>query len=254
MAMLNRRLLIRVLFFVLPLALGGPASATTILVYISRDSTAIAADSQANRIEGGTRKICKISQTSPTMMFAAVGIGHFDNPPFDPYELARTVANRTSDPASAASQYATDAISPLQNIWNRIRSRYLEIGRSNGLSTEDLGICFVFAGISSATRLVAAGGCFKDQPPSATLSFTPFTIEPTTESDVYFWRSGVTSALPDDASVARLIGERGVPAALEQLITKQAEASPNLVALPATVVTVRRDGKIEWHSRGACSQ
>jgi len=245
--------LIPIFLLVVPVTMGPTASATTVLVYLSRDSAVVATDSKANRIGGGTLEVCKIFPVQSKMVFATTGISHFDDPPFDPYEIARTVASRVADPVGSASRYAIEAIGPLQNIWNRIRTAYLELGRANGIMTGVPGFSFIFVGMGDADRIIAAGGNFRERPLSIWLYSTPFVLEPTAESDGYVWAAGVVSALPGYKYIKQLIKEQGAPATLEQLIEKQAKATPNLVGLPVAILTIKRDGNIEWNSRGACS-
>ena len=81
------------------------ATASTALVFLSPQETVIAADSLANRFEGGQHSVCKIAQVSDHMLFVATGIGTVDAPLyFNPYELARISSVNSHSPREAALQ------------------------------------------------------------------------------------------------------------------------------------------------------
>jgi hypothetical protein len=109
------------------------ATASTVLVFVSPQEAVIAADSLANRFEGGQHSVCKIAQVSDHMLFVATGTGTVEAPlHFNPYELARIISANSHSPHEAALKYVRAALKPLQQIWRANRARYSEIGEGNG--------------------------------------------------------------------------------------------------------------------------
>jgi hypothetical protein len=50
-----------------------------------------------------------------------------------------------------------------------------------------------------------------------------------------------------------IISDQGIVSALTELISAQAEATPDIVGLPVAVIQVDSDGSIRWLQKGACN-
>jgi hypothetical protein len=176
---------------------------------------------------------------------------------FDPYRLAVEVGAAQSM-ATAARDYQTRAATTVKQIWRDIRSNYLRFGgfQERGDGSLDQSISphsYVFAGIDKDGAVVAAGGNFTEHPGHAgILVFEEFEVRVKKDSDVFFWRSGIHNAIPDDAEVSRLINSVGGPEALKQLVELQIRTTPRLVGPPVSVLVVSASDNNSWHGAGAC--
>jgi hypothetical protein len=224
------------------------ARASTVLILLIPDRAVVATDSQVNRIEMDSRRLeCKVILVAPHIVFSVVGTGRFQKPDFDPYSLGRAAADAGLSPTKAACYYAAKAIQPLQQIWESSRERYLQFMPRGGPVPTSVGPqTYVFVGIEKPDGIVVAGGDFLEEGAgSTTLRHQAFRYTAKTPADIFFFRSGVTSALPTDQDIATLMTKLGAPATLEHLIAVQAAVTPTFVALPSTVLILKRDGVIE---------
>jgi hypothetical protein len=230
---------------------------SVVLLLIGKAGVVIATDSLVNRIGGGSsRTECKIAWVREKVVFAATGIGRFEQPSFDPYNLAVEVGARQSLPLAAKDYHAKSA-SILQLIWNNIRTTYLQFENRNDdpLLQPVSPHSYVFAGIDEDGLSTAAGGTFTEKPGRrGLLDFDKFEVKPRTDEDVHILRSGSHDAMPNDAEVSKLIGQVGGPEVLKQLIEMQIRNTPRLVGPPVSVLVIPVLGKATWHSVGLCSE
>jgi hypothetical protein len=233
------------------------ATATTVLVFVSPEETVIAADSLANRLEGGQHLICKIAQVSDHMLFVAVGTGRVEGPlRFDPYELGRIIGANSQSSHEAALKYERAALGPLQQIWRANRARYFEIGEGgNGPTPKGPG-GFAFIGLDQDGNISAAGSDFVEDaatPPNLLASeLREFAGK--NADDIFFYPMGVYASVPSSGVInAWIYTEKiGVPDALRRAIEAQIKAAPKLVGPPISIVRLSRKGSVEWISRGVC--
>jgi len=231
-------------------------AATTVLVFVSPQEAVIAADSLSNRIEGGRRLMCKVSQASDHMLFAATGTGTIllSKPYllFDPYDLAKISAGSSRSPHEAAVKYASDAWWPLQLFWRASRSRYLELSPA-GIPKPEGPQSFVFVGLDEGGLISASEAKFVEM--SFAVPVLRRAIEPVEfgGKDMWFlYRSGVVEDLPSDAEINGWIVANGAPAALKRAIEVQSRATPTLVGGNVSIVRLSREGSIQWIDRGEC--
>lgn len=204
--------------------LVGDSTATTVLVLLSRQVVVIAADSLSNRIEGGQRPVCKIAQTSKHMLFVATGTGVTDTPAFDPYKLAALASSNNRTPSQAAKMYAAEALEPLQKIWQSSRSRYLELAVPGEplKGPQD----FLFIGLNRQHEISIAGSQFDEDPtPSHVLRANKIRVTtPKQSTDVFLYRSGITTSIPSDAELEKQMPSVAPVAMLKGAIERQIEA------------------------------
>jgi len=234
-------------------------TASTVLVFISPQEAVIAADSLSTRLEGGhSRLACKIVQVSNHMLFVSTGIGIAENPPFDPYDLARISSTYSRNPNEAALKYESAALGPLMRVWRAGRSRYMKIEKAGGVKASGghHPHGFVFVGLDQNGNVSVAGTDFVED--STTLhnlrakDLLEFTGKNLNEISIV--RLGVQDSVPSEAAIQAWIytDKMGVPAALKRGIELQIKATPNVVGPPISIVRFLRDGSIDWVSRGVC--
>jgi hypothetical protein len=226
------------------------SAATTVLVFVSPQEAVVAADSLSNPLGGSQRPVCKISQASAHMLFAASGVG--TTPLLNPYDLARVSAGGGRSPHDAAMEYAADAWYPLETFWRASRALYLQIMPA-GLPRPRGPQGFVFVGLDRSGLITGSGGGFVEM--SVAVPVLRRAIEPVEFGEVgssFLYRLGIVENLPSDAEINRWILESGAPAALKRAIEIQSGATPTLVGGRVSVVRLGRDGSIRWIDRGEC--
>jgi hypothetical protein len=233
------------------------ASATAILIVISSQFAVVAADSLANRIEGGQHLVCKVIQISDRMLFVSTGMGVTDTPVyFNPYEIARISAASGVNPHEAALKYEHDAVEVLQQIWRTSRDQYLAFYQGGA---PDGPQAFEFIGLDPEGNLTAAGGHFVEDaaPPHVLSAVDDPPVTGKTRNGAFLVRLGVKANAPSDGVIEgwldQLPAEVAVTRALETQIDAQNAETQKLIGRPVSVVTLSRDGTIKWVSRGACN-
>jgi hypothetical protein len=231
-------------------------TASTVLVFVSPQEAVIAADSLANRFEGGQHSVCKIVQVSDHMLFVATGTGTVEPPlHFNPYELARISSINSHSPHEAALKYARAALEPLQQIWRVNHARYFEIGEGNGQKPKGPQ-AFTFIGLDQDGNISAAGSYFVEDtatPPNLRMNeLQEFAGK--NADDIFFYPMGVFASVPSPGVInAWIYAEKiGAPDALKRAIEAQIKATPRLVGPPISIVRLSRNGSIQWVCRGVC--
>lgn len=226
---------------------AASTTASTVVVLLFPDSAVIAADAKSVRIEGGTRVVCKIVDAGNRTLFAATGTGVFDEPPFNPYELARTVAVQSSVAADAALRYGERAKPVLATIWRKSRERFRALMRdATHFGPQD----YVFV-VAKSEGITASSGAFVEAADgSLRLDLTHKKIS--AADKFLFFSMGFVSSIPPVEDVYELVRIHGMQAALERIILQQATQTPEAVGGPVTVVRLVPGKRAEWLQRGAC--
>jgi hypothetical protein len=231
------------------------AEGTTIVIFLSPQEVAIAADSLANRFQGGQHSVCKIVQISDHMLFAAAGIAKLEAPThFDPYDLARISGTGARSPREAASNYARLALEPLQWIWRTNRNRYLEIVEGTGPKPNGPQN-FVFIGFDADGSTAAVGGRFiGDAAVEPNLHAEMSEFAGKNGNDIFVWPMGITTTVSPNQINAWIYHDKMTATdALERAIKVQIAATPTLVGPPISKAQLPHCGIVEWVDRGACN-
>jgi hypothetical protein len=205
------------------------ATASTVLVFVSSQEAVIAADSLANRFEGGQHSVCKVVQVSDHMLFVATGTGAVEAPlHFNPYELARISSTNSHSPHEAALKYAIAALEPLQQIWRVDRARYFEIGEGNGPKPKGPQ-AFTFIGLDQNGNVSAAGSYFIEDaatPPNLRANeLQEFAGK--NPDDIFFYPMGISASVPSPSVINAWIytEKMGAPDALKRAIEAQIKST-----------------------------
>jgi hypothetical protein len=228
-------------------------SATSVVVYVSRQEAVIAADSLSNRGEGGTYMVCKIVQVSDHMLFVAAGAGASENPHFNPHELAKLSVGSDQSPREAATKYANDAVATLQEMWRANRARWQNLlGANHPRPTGPQD--FMFVGLNQIGRISASGTNFigdTSTPPNVRANDLREMVGKNS-GGFLLYETGIYDAFPSDDQIIGWINADGPSATLKRAIEMQVKATPELVGGDISVVRLSRDGSIQWINRGEC--
>ena len=150
-------------------------------------------------------------------------------------------------------QNAKKALPSLQEIWQRSRSRYFELGGANRPKPPGPQN-FVFVGLDREGLISLAQSNFiEDATPSHILRANKVrVITGKNSNDIFLDRSGITENVPSDNEINGWIYTIGAPEALKRAIEMQIKATPNLVGGEISIVQLRRDGSIHCINRGMC--
>jgi hypothetical protein len=120
--------------------------------------------------------------------------------------------------------YAAEALEPLQKIWQSSRSRYLELAVPGEplKGPQD----FLFIGLNRQHEISIAGSQFDEDPtPSHVLRANKIRVTtPKQSTDVFLYRSGITTSIPSDAELEKQMPSVAPVAMLKGAIERQIEA------------------------------
>ncbi len=234
--------------------MASGAFASVILLLLGPSGVVIAADALVNRTDSSpSRRDCKLVHAQPHVVFGVTGTGRFNNPSFDPYDLAIEVGTNASL-VDSARQYEQRAAPTLRRIWTDIRAVYLQFnGHKDPIVRAVTPHSYIFAGIDRDGVPAAAGGEFVEEPGNpGVLVFREFQFRATSASDVFLWRSGSHEAMPSDTAATQMIQKLGGPETLKLMIETQSRATPHLVGPPVAVRVISRGGEAYWYAAGVC--